>query len=99
MLANYLEKHQQSCYFKSEFGVECLGCGTQRACIELLRGNFVQSFQHQPSVILFILFSIGIVFFWKSNHLFLRKYIIYGFVVIACSMITRFTYNFFYDLV
>lgn len=53
------------CMSKKLFGVECLGCGTQRALILLLKGEFVEAFKMYPPiytlVILFLFLFLHIV--------------------------------------
>lgn len=95
MLVEFLEENQQQCSIKSKFGVECLGCGTQRAIIDLLKGDIKQSFVDQPAVLLFIIYVIGILILWKSKPSILKHFVIYGFTIIGASMILRLSYNFF----
>ncbi|MFP4024424.1 MAG: DUF2752 domain-containing protein [Thiohalospira sp.] len=47
----WLESHLQSCFYKKYFGVECPGCGMQRAFIELLKGNLKESLIMFPALI------------------------------------------------
>jgi hypothetical protein len=47
----WLESHLQSCFYKKYFGIECPGCGMQRAFIELLKGNFTESLVLFPALI------------------------------------------------
>lgn len=42
------------CQWKSTFGVECLGCGFQRALYMLLDGDFKESFLMYPALIPFL---------------------------------------------
>ena len=50
-IINWLESHQQACFYKKYFGVECPGCGMQRALIELLKGNLWESFVLFPALL------------------------------------------------
>ncbi|HAF28742.1 MAG TPA: DUF2752 domain-containing protein [Bacteroidales bacterium] len=50
-IINWLESHQQACFYKKHFGIECPGCGMQRAFIEMLKGNFYESFILFPALI------------------------------------------------
>lgn len=50
-LIKWLESHLAPCFFKSITNIECPGCGTQRAFIELLKGNFIESFKTFPALI------------------------------------------------
>jgi hypothetical protein len=47
-----VEDHLLKCSFKENLGVECLGCGTQRSFLALLKGDIVGSFLYNPGVIL-----------------------------------------------
>ena len=50
-VANWLEKRQLPCFYKSTFGVECPGCGMQRALVALLRGDLMGSLRLYPALI------------------------------------------------
>lgn len=60
-----MEEYMLPCMSKKLFGVECLGCGTQRALILLLKGEFVEAFKMYPPIytliILFLLLFLHIV--------------------------------------
>jgi len=53
-MINWLEQHLFTCYFKSQFGLECPGCGLQRSFIALLKGDLVQSWHYHPALIPFM---------------------------------------------
>ena len=48
---DWLEKTQTPCFHKSILGVECPGCGMQRALVALLRGNLWESMKLYPALI------------------------------------------------
>jgi hypothetical protein len=54
-LAAFIEHHFLSCSFKSLLGMECPGCGMQRAFVALLRGDLLLSLSLNPSLIPFII--------------------------------------------
>ncbi|WGK93844.1 DUF2752 domain-containing protein [Flavobacterium sp. N2013] len=59
-----LEKYMLPCISKTLFGIECLGCGFQRAFLLVLEGNFEAAFKMYPAIyscLIFILF-IGLHF-------------------------------------
>ena len=58
------------CLNKKFFGIECLGCGLQRAITLIFQGEFVAAFQMYPAIYsLIILFIyIGINIFFKFKH-------------------------------
>ena len=51
----WLEHHLLTCFIKSHFGIDCPGCGFQRAFIALLNGDFLQSLQFHVALIPFLL--------------------------------------------
>jgi hypothetical protein len=52
-----LERFLIPCPFKWLTGCDCPACGTQRSFIELLRGEFVKSWQLNPAGIGLVLFT------------------------------------------
>ncbi len=58
------------CLNKKLFGVECLGCGTQRALLLVLKGDFSQAFHVFPAIYTTILFFavLGLHFVDKSHN-------------------------------
>lgn len=70
-MIEWLENHQQACFYKSIFGIECPGCGMQRAFIELLKGNFCQSFllfpALMPVLIMFAFLVLHLIFKFKQG--------------------------------
>jgi hypothetical protein len=51
-----LENYMLPCWSKTLFGVECLGCGLQRAFLLLLKGDFINAFQMYPAIYVTLLF-------------------------------------------
>ena len=54
-----------SCPIKNNLGIECLGCGINRAGTELLRGNFQAAFDFNPLIFLYCTLFIG----WIANKI------------------------------
>lgn len=50
-IIRWLENHMMPCFYKKFFGIECPGCGMQRAFIELLKGNLWQSTKLYPALL------------------------------------------------
>jgi hypothetical protein len=48
------------CLSKTLFGIECLGCGAQRAFLLLLKGDFIAAFKMYPALYVTLLF-FGII--------------------------------------
>ena len=51
-----LEDYMLPCLNKKLFGVECFGCGSQRALLLVLEGRFSEAFHMFPAVYTLILF-------------------------------------------
>lgn len=86
-----MKDHLLTCTFKSQFGVECLGCGTQRSIMALLEGDIVASFLHNPGVLLLLMTIISgtVAIYKKSRHI--ASIFIYGTSLVAIAMVTRLT--------
>lgn len=83
----WLQKHLIPCPFKYLTGLDCPGCGFQRALIFLLKGEFHKSFiQYPPTIPLLIFFTFMLVEsqlkFDKKDLLKKALFIITGYIVI-----------------
>ena len=60
-----------TCHSKKFLGVECLGCGAQRAVVLVFEGKFSEAFHLYPAVytLLLFFFTLGISFIDRK-----RKY-------------------------
>ena len=60
-----MEEYMLPCLNKKLFGIECLGCGIQRATAFLFKGEFLLAFKTYPAMytlILLVLFLISTFF-------------------------------------
>ncbi len=62
-----LEDYMLPCLNKKLFGVDCLGCGMQRALNLLIHGEFIAAFKMYPAIYTLLLLAgvIIINFFYK----------------------------------
>jgi len=92
-IIRWLENHQLPCFYKTNFGIECPGCGTQRAFVFLLKGDFSQSFQTYPPLVLFLLLItflfLHLVFKFRNGGTFLK----YSFIGTASVVLINFIYR------
>jgi hypothetical protein len=88
-----LEDYMIPCMNKKLFGVECLGCGTQRALLLILKGDFVAAFHMFPAIYTTILFFliVGLHFIDKSRNY--HKLIVGLAIVNAIIMIVSYFYK------
>ncbi len=56
-----LEVNFGSCFWKDNFGMECPGCGFQRAFNLLLEGKFWESIQMYPALIPMLLLVVFLI--------------------------------------
>ena len=65
-----MEEYMLPCLNKEIFGVDCLGCGIQRATAFLFRGEFVAAFKMYPAIYTLFLLLGFLIFnlFVKFKH-------------------------------
>lgn len=81
------------CVNKKIFGIECLGCGTQRAFMLVLKGEFAEAFRMFPAIFTTILLFIfiGLLIFDKKRN---YNTIVSGLAIInAVIMIISYIYK------
>ncbi len=81
------------CFYKSVLGIECPGCGMQRAFIALLRGDFIGSLKLYPALIptiaMFILLVVHVFYNLKNGARILVSLFILNAVIIVISFIYK----------
>jgi hypothetical protein len=91
-----LEDFMIPCMSKSLFGVDCPGCGTQRALALVCKGDFINAFNMFPAIYTVILFFIfiGLHFTDKSRnyHFIIRTLAIVNAIIMIVSFIYKLTH-------
>ena len=92
-LIDWLEKRQFPCFYKSMFGIDCPGCGIQRAFIALLRGDFLESLKLYPALIpilaMFVFLIVHLFYHLKNGAKILMWMFILNGVIIFISYIYK----------
>jgi hypothetical protein len=92
-LINWLQRHMQPCFYKQYLGMECPGCGMQRAFIELLKGNVLESIKLYPALlpVIFMMFYLilHIVFDFKKGATIIKYSFIINVVIIMIHYIAK----------
>lgn len=91
-----MEEYMIPCFSKSLFGVECLGCGTQRSLLLLFQGEFIAAFKMFPAIYT-TLFFFGFLFLHlidKSRNY--SKIVISLAITNAIIMIVAYYFKHFY---
>jgi hypothetical protein len=88
-----LEKYMIPCLNKQLFGVECLGCGTQRALVLIFKGEFTAAFYMFPAIYTTLLFFgiLALHFIDKSRNY--HRFIIGLAIINAIIMIVSYIYK------
>ncbi|MFN1215368.1 DUF2752 domain-containing protein [Chryseobacterium kwangjuense] len=92
-----IEDFMLTCPSKKFLGIECLGCGAQRAVVLVFEGRFVEAYHLYPAVytLLLFFFTLGLSFVDKK-----RKYgnlLMVMIVVNLIIMIGSYYYRYFYQ--
>ncbi|AVR46739.1 DUF2752 domain-containing protein [Christiangramia fulva] len=88
-----LQEYMLPCLNKTLFGVDCTGCGAQRAAVFLFQGEFLKAFQMYPAIyslvflLLFLIFNLFVKF--KYDYSIKIGLIIFNAVVIAVAYILK----------
>ena len=94
MFLDWLEHHLLPCPTKYFFGVECPGCGMQRAIIELLRGNLVESIKLYPPLIPIMLMLVVLIINLKVNSAVWQKVLKYFFIANVAIILINYIFKF-----
>jgi len=82
---DWIENRQLDCFYKTTFGVECPGCGIQRASIALLRGELIESLILFPALIpiiaMLIFLVVHLVYKLNSGAKILLSLLVFNFVI------------------
>ena len=81
-----MEEYMLPCLNKQLFGLECLGCGAQRALLLVFRGEFSAAFKMYPAIYTLLLlaaFLIGNLFIKFKNDWHLKA----GLIILNATII------------
>ncbi len=88
-----LEDNMLSCVYKKYLGIECPGCGMQRAFYYLIRGEFIESLKMFPALIPLIIMLVFLVFHvifkFKQGHKVLLYMFVFNAIIILTSYIIK----------
>lgn len=80
-----VEDYMMPCMTKKIFGIDCLGCGIQRALVLLIQGDFEGAFYMYPAIYSMLLFFMAIGINQLDKH---RNYHI---IIVTLGIITALT--------
>jgi len=92
-IVSWLERNMLPCVYKKYLGVECPGCGMQRALIELLKGNLLESLKVYPAllptVFMLVYLSLHLIFKFEKGALVLKISFIFTASIIFLNYIIK----------
>ena len=88
-----LEKFMFPCISKTLFGIECLGCGFQRAFVFLLEGNFEAAFSMYPAIFSSLILLFFIVLHFVDSKRNYKKILLISLIINSIFMITGYYYK------
>jgi len=93
-----MEEYMLPCFSKKLLGIECFGCGTQRALLLVLNGEFEAAFKMFPAIYTLLVFFgfVALHFLDKSRNY--HKPIIYlgvtnGIIMVVSYFVKHFLIN------
>ncbi len=94
MFLDWLEHHLLPCPTKYFFGIDCPGCGMQRAILELLRGNILDSIKIYPPLIPIIILTVLLIINLCVKSKTLLKILKYIFVIDLIIVFLNYIFKF-----
>ena len=89
-MIHWLETHLFTCFIKSHFGLDCPGCGLQRAFIALLKGNVSESIHYHAALIPFIITITALIIQLNIKHVNGGKWVMWLFIVTVLITLIQF---------
>lgn len=88
-----MEEYMIPCLSKQMFGLDCPGCGTQRAFVMLMEGKFYDAWHFYPPIYTLILFfmalAVHFIDFKRGHH----KWVIATGILNAITMLVAYIYK------
>ncbi len=82
-----------ACPYKKYFNIDCMGCGMQRSFIELLKGNFLESFMLYPALLpliaMIVFLPLHLIFKFKNGASVLKYFFIFNISIVVISYIIK----------
>ena len=91
-----MDEYMIPCFSKKLFGIDCFGCGIQRAFVLLMQGEFEAAFYMYPAIYSMILFfvAIGLQLIQKNKNY--HVWIVSLGIITATIMVVSYFYKIMY---
>jgi len=94
---DWIERNMLPCFYKKYLGIDCPGCGMQRALIELLKGNFINSLKAYPALLptifLIVYLILHLILKFEKGAFVLKISFIFTVSIIIIHYIIKLTIN------
>mgnify|MGYP000574847213 CR=1 FL=1 len=94
-MVDWLESHMLPCFFKKYLGLDCPGCGMQRALVALLKGDIAGSFHHYPALLpmlaMLVLLVLHLVFKFERGGTWLKYTYLFVVATVVVSYMAKLT--------
>lgn len=88
----FLERNMGTCSWK-KLGVECVGCGTQRSLILILKGHFIDAYKMYPPIyaiiIMVVFLLLHIKFRFNNGHNIVLGLFILNLILILANFLIK----------
>jgi len=92
-IIHWLEARLKPCSFKEAVGIDCPGCGLQRAIIELLKGHLWESFLLYPALMpvmaMIVFLFLHLIFKFRTGAFILKVMFIFNASIIFLHYIYK----------
>jgi len=89
----WLGEHLFSCPFKTQFGIDCPGCGLQRSVLALFKGDLIASFKFYPATIPLLFVVLFTIVHLKVDFKFGAQLIKIVFAGVALIILINYIYK------
>lgn len=89
-----MEEYMMPCFIKATLGVECMGCGTQRALLMVGNGEIVQAYHFYPPVFTLIILGLAFILFLFKKNTLTKKLIIFSAIIHVFLLVFNYFYKF-----
>ena len=85
-----MEEYMLPCLSKRLFGIECMGCGSQRALVMVFKGDFLNAFHMFPAIYSSLLFFLFVALHFIDKSRSYHKLMISSAIINAVIMVVAF---------
>lgn len=93
-----VEDYMLPCLSKKFLGVECFGCGTQRAFVLVMNGKFAEAFELFPAIYPMLFFALFVLLHFIDRKRNYTKLMIFFAIISAIFMVVSYFWKKYSEL-